>query len=131
MSEFTPIVMALLTKSDPFPSYLFGDQFHHTSPMTWWKSVNMRGSGWPKKGKQKILELCKQLSTAVAATAELERIFSTFGIVQSKLRNRLRNEKAAKLVFMFKYFNQETGREADDFSWIWAQSQQNSEEENG
>ena len=37
--------------------------------------------------------------SAPATSASLERIFSTFGYVQSKLRNRLKLEKTAKLVF--------------------------------
>ena len=43
--------------------------------------------------------------TAVASSSGVERIFSTFGLVQSKLRNNLGNEKAAKLVFLFKEYN--------------------------
>ena len=43
-----------------------------------------------------------QLLTAIAS---VERIFSTYGLVQSELRNRLGNEKAGKLVFLFKCLN--------------------------
>ena len=35
----------------------------------------------------------------------IETIFSTFGLVHSKLRNRLHIEKAAKLVFLYKLLN--------------------------
>jgi len=35
-------------------------------------------------------------------SADIERIFSTFNLMQSKLRNTLGNEKTAKLVFIFK-----------------------------
>ena len=40
-----------------------------------------------------------------ASTADTERIFSSFGLVQSKLHNKLGMEKAAKLVFLFKMLN--------------------------
>lgn len=119
-NDFTPVVMALLAKSHPFPRYLFGEQFRTTSSMTWWRTVNMSGSNWPDFDHQKFIEHCEQLLTAVAATAGLERIFSSFGIVQSKLRNRLGNEKASKLVFMFKCFNQNVAEKKDDLSsWLW------------
>ena len=44
--------------------------------------------------------------TAKASTADVERIFSFFGIVQSKLHNRLLLVKGAKLVFLFKILKQ-------------------------
>ena len=53
-----------------------------------------------------MLKLCSQLFTAVASTAGLERIFSSYGLVHSKLRNKLGNQKAAKLAFLFKSMNQ-------------------------
>jgi hypothetical protein len=52
-----------------------------------------------------VLQMIEQLLTAIASSASIERIFSTFGLVHSKLRNRLGTEKAAKLVFLFKHFN--------------------------
>jgi len=36
-------------------------------------------------------------------SADIERIFNTFNLVQSKFRNVLRNEKVTKLIFIFKY----------------------------
>ena len=46
-----------------------------------------------------------KLHTAVCSTAGLERIFSVFGFVQTKTRNRLGVDKAAKLVTIFKALN--------------------------
>ena len=43
--------------------------------------------------------------TAKSSSAGVERMCSSVGLVQSKLRNRLGNEKAGKLVYLFKYFN--------------------------
>ena len=45
------------------------------------------------------------LQNAVAFTASVERIFSIFGLVHSKLRTRLGIEKAGKLVFFYRMFN--------------------------
>lgn len=47
----------------------------------------------------------KQLMTAVASSAGVERIFSSFGLVHSDLRNRLGVEKAGKLTFLMKVLN--------------------------
>ncbi|CAH0563065.1 unnamed protein product [Brassicogethes aeneus] len=102
--DFIPFVMALLAESTPFPKYVFLPQFRNTSPMMWWKGIIIDDTTWPNK--QGFLSLCEQLLTAIAATASLERMFSSFGLVQSKLRNRLGNEKAGKLTFLFKYKNQ-------------------------
>ena len=43
--------------------------------------------------------------TAVASSAGVERVFSSFGFVHSKVRNRLGIEKGGKLVFMYKLLN--------------------------
>ena len=69
--------------------------------------------------------MCSMLLTAVSATAGLERIFSTFGLVHSKLRNKLGNEKAGKLTFMFRYFNQNKSMSnaASNLDFVWDQSQ--------
>lgn len=103
-SSFVPFVMALISKVRPFPKYFFGDHFRLTPPITWWKSVPVLDADRPHKNT--FLELCEQLHTAVAYTAGIERAFSSFGLVQSDLRNRLGNQKANRLVFMFKYINQ-------------------------
>lgn len=58
-----------------------------------------------KKFNGDVLKEVELILTAKATTANVERIFSSFGVVQSKLRNRLGLEKAAKLVFLFKMLN--------------------------
>ena len=50
-----------------------------------------------------ILSLDEQLLAARASTAWIERIFSTFDLVHTKLRNRLQTAKAGKLVFCIIY----------------------------
>ena len=42
------------------------------------------------------------LQSAVASSAALERVFSSFGLVLTKLRNKLGLQKAAKLVFIYR-----------------------------
>lgn len=71
------------------------------SSIEWWYSVN--------KMKHCLdddeIRIIKQLLSATASSAGIERIFSTFGFVQSKLRNQLGLDKAAKLVFLYKLLN--------------------------
>ena len=45
------------------------------------------------------MELIRHLRTS---SASVERVFSTFGFVHSKVRNRLGIENAGKLVFLHK-----------------------------
>lgn len=98
---------------------MFGAHFKDTAPLIWWKSLTLPDSEWPDK--KNFINLCEQLLTAIAATAGLERYFSTFGIVQSTLRNRLGNQKAGKLVFIFKYLNQDQSKKQTSLNWIWGE----------
>lgn len=102
-----PIVVAV-QHGETFPQYLFKDSFKSVTPMTWWKVAAQTIPNTDTAPlRQQMIELCCQLFTAAASTAGLERIFSSFGLVHSKLRNRLGNDKAAKLTFMFRALNQE------------------------
>ena len=47
------------------------------------------------------------LMNAVASSASIERVFSTFGLVHSKIKNRLGVEKASKLVFLHRTMNRD------------------------
>ena len=67
------------------------------SSLEWWNSLDLVDDS-----EKKIIQ---RLLTAVAFSFGVERIFSTFGLVQSKLRNKLGTDKAAKLVFLFKEYN--------------------------
>ncbi|KAI6649837.1 Transposase [Oopsacas minuta] len=84
---------------DPFKSYMFSDDVvDNITPACWWAS--MHGT----LGKD-ITKVAEQLLTAIASSAGIERIFSTFGYIHSKTRNRLGIEKAAKLVFVYRILN--------------------------
>ena len=52
----------------------------------------------------KFIQLVKCLLCSVASSSDVERAFSTFGLVHSKLRNRLGVAKAAKLVCSYTEF---------------------------
>lgn len=86
----------------PFSQYLFTpDAFRELKPIVWWISL-------PNKIHPSTLQLAKQLHGAVVSSAGLERLFSSFGYVHSKTRNRLGVAKAAKLVSTFRLLNIQT-----------------------
>nr|XP_042907854.1 uncharacterized protein LOC122271260 [Parasteatoda tepidariorum] len=97
-----PVIFKYQAKSEPFHEFLFNPNIvNQVSPIDWWKS-QIAGN---VEVKNAVLDMISQLFTAQASSASVERVFSTFGLVQSKLRNRLGNEKAGKLVFLFKQFS--------------------------
>lgn len=91
-------VVSLRAKAKPFEQYMFSDDLmKNISPLAWWKSQTHLSP--------EMQDLTSKLLSAVASSAGVERIFSTFGFVHSKTRNRLGTEKAGKLVFIYKLLN--------------------------
>lgn len=80
--------------------------FISSSKMTdfeWWKSIkNMGHENFINNND--ILKIY-QLMTANSSTAAIERSFSKFGLIHSKLRSKLGVEKAGKLVFISQQLN--------------------------
>lgn len=98
-SNLMPEILLFRAKGGPFKKYSFSaDVVQKLKPIMWWKSLNIGIS-------PEMMKFTMQLFSAVASSASLERIFSTYGYVHSKVRNRLGNEKAAKLVTVFKELN--------------------------
>ena len=88
-------------KSHPFLEFEFSSEVSAVlSPVQWWRSHR-------DDIDSQTLATILQFLTAVASSAGVERVFSSYGLVHSKLRNRLGTEKAAKLVFLFKAINQQ------------------------
>ena len=54
---------------------------------------------------QSVKDIIIGLLSCSPSTASLERLFSSYGWIHSEIRNRLGNEKAAKLLFIFKVLN--------------------------
>ena len=104
--DWFPAFMAFKIKdSDHFPPTLFHNdvvaKFHSNK---WWELARVR----TQKKDNVPKEMCiffKNLHSTVASSASVERIFSTFGLVWSKVRNRLGAEKAQKLVKIYRYFH--------------------------
>lgn len=93
-----PQILSFKAQVEPFSRYLFSeDVLDKTHPLIWWKSIDSLAP--------QLLDLVTMLFSAVASSAGVERIFSTFGLVQSDIRNRLGTEKAGKLTFIYKMLN--------------------------
>lgn len=88
------IVMKYQSKTATFLPFRFMEAVTAgVTPMEWWQVIgNLEPS---------FLSYVTQLMTAINSSASIERVFSTFGLVYSKLRNRLGIEKAGKLVFIY------------------------------
>lgn len=98
-ATLVPVIMKFQAKSPPFQAFKFTESVTKTlTAIEWWDShTAMLDSD--------ILLSVRQLLTAVASSSGVERVFSSYGLVHTKLRNRLGTEKAAKLVFLFKTMN--------------------------
>lgn len=101
-SDILPIIIKFQAKSAPFQKQFFQNSVaSKVTTIEWWKSQKVDID----KVDSNIINVIEQFYTAQASSAGVERIFSSFGLVQSKLRNRLGTEKASKLFFLFKIFN--------------------------
>lgn len=70
----------------------------NTNPIVWWQCVEKSGKINPA-----LCQIARRLLKMPASSASLERVFSNFGFLQSKLRNRLGIQKAAKMVVCYRY----------------------------
>lgn len=86
-------------ETGPYLSSFFDpDALKNTNPYIWWKGI----ANIPDEFRN----FCLSLFSCVSSSGGIERIFSTFGIVHTKLRNRLQVQKTGKLVAIFKNLNQ-------------------------
>lgn len=99
--KLLPILINLKAKQPPFDkSYLFESSLlSSVTPIAWWRSL---------KGKVDMenISIITGILTASSSNASVERVFSKFGLVHSKLRNKLGTAKAGKLVFLYKVLNE-------------------------
>ena len=92
-----------LKDANCFPTYLFNDSVKTSiSAANWWRIIET---------KEKVFKIackfCKiflwQLHTFPASSGSIERFFSPFGIIWSKIRNRLGREKAEMLEQLYRH----------------------------
>jgi len=95
---FLPLLVAYDTQSAPFPQSFFSEPMLTVSPTVWWKGVLKNTKA---EINHKFSRLAVRLLSAPASSASIERIFSNFGYIHNKFRNRLGNATSAKLVFCY------------------------------
>ena len=93
---YLEILLAFDGKAAPFPSFVFKTTLTTTTGVTWWGAL--RKYPFPEG----FVDCMLQLQSACASSASIERVFSTFGHIHSKLRNKLGVQKAAKLVLCYR-----------------------------
>ena len=71
-------------------------------PVKWWTQVCSRNTA-----PAGVLEFIKKTFSCRPSSASVERAFSTFGFVQSNVRNRLRPQTVLKLSFIYRYIRLE------------------------
>ena len=98
--NFLPVMCSFQAESSPFPKSMFAEQcLQNVTPVVWWQCVKKTTSG-------EFHELCDYACSLLklpASSSSIERVFSCFGLVQTKLRNRLGIEKASKLVTCYRH----------------------------
>ena len=82
-----------------------------TRPTVWWLSLS-KSSPVSKD----LCSLAQKILKMPSSSASIERVFFNFGLIQTKLRNRLGLQKAAKLVFSYWYLR---GKEDIDWWTTW------------
>ena len=97
--DFLLAVISFQAEADPYPKSFFQPKARTMMPSTWWIAV---GNSCKQLLPDGFVELMVSLHVATASSASLERIFSSFGLVITKLRNRLGLAKAQKLVFCYR-----------------------------
>jgi len=87
------MLISYQTEAAPFPPSFFLDASISMNPTTWWKVVEKCGV------PHDFVELALKLLSVPVSSTSIERIFSSFGGIHTKIPNQLGNEKTAKLVF--------------------------------
>lgn len=106
--NFLILIINFKAQVDPFPkSYFLESVRTSVKPHVWWSSLTAVD--------KKFTTFASHLQTCVASSAGIERIFSNFSFVQTKLRNRLGLETASKLVTCYKMLNFKTKQDDDRY----------------
>lgn len=100
--SFLPMFFKYQARALPFKRQSFGEDILKTLTDTEWWTAQAKLTDLVS---QPNLEDIKRLTTAVASSAGVERTFSKFGLIHTKLRYKLGNEKCGKLVFVSQQIN--------------------------
>ena len=106
--DSVPELLNFMSDSLPIPKTLvYESVISKTKPKVWWSSTERSNSL-----NKTLYQLAMKLLSMPSSSASMERVFSKFGVIKTKLRNRLGLQKAAKLVFCFRFIR---GKENTDW----------------
>ena len=95
-ADFIATLIAYEGESLPFPPAYFKESARQVKPVIWWKGLRVF------KVPDDFVNIAVKLLSAPSSSASIERVFSNFGVIHTKLRNRLGNETASKLGFCYR-----------------------------
>lgn len=109
----TGILGFTIKDTDIFPPSMFSPEVvNSVTPHKWWslmkKKLENKNKSSPSPSNNNLIEMAEFLSklhSCPPSSASLERVFSTFGFIWSKLRNKLGPQKVQKLVKIYRYYN--------------------------
>lgn len=103
--EFVPYILSFRIKDyDTYQRSMFlPSVLESFSAYKWWKLVKNKTDSMSKMNN--FCSFMMKLHSIPSSSAGLERIFSSFGHIWTKLRNKLGINKVEKLVKIYKYYN--------------------------
>ena len=104
MPDSLSLLLEYDAEAEPFPKSFF--KTTDVKAKVWWKAL------YNTKICPEFIHLMVKLHSIPCSSASIERIFSNFSYIHSKLRNRLGVQKAAKLVFCYRML-----RGHNDLDW--------------
>ena len=99
--DFVVVLAAYETADDTmFPKLAFNKSMSKLTPIKYWKYIQQIATLEPVK---RFCNRMMAISCCPPSSAGIERLFSSTALVQTKLRNRLANERVAKLVRVYRH----------------------------
>ena len=102
--------------NDLFPKSFFKPSIRDKIFLNWILAI-LRVKCTPSRSK-KICKYMLDIFTCPASSAGLERTFSSYGLIHTKLRNRLSNERCRKLVKVYRNLRDKNAVEEDNFEIV-------------
>lgn len=97
--NFVTVAYSFLAKDETvFPKASLNEVvMKETHPTSWWLNVKHQESI-----PDRFVDLISPMYQCPSSTASVERVFSTYGFIQTDTRNRLTQDKVMKLTFCFR-----------------------------
>ena len=113
--DFLPALLLFKIKdADTFSASMFSEAItKQFTAAKWWRIIESKCLKL-NTVPENFYKFFFQLHSVPASSGSIERVFSTFGLVWSKMRNRLGTHKAQKLVKVYRHLRDDN---ADGWTW--------------